>query len=468
MSDRRIELEIEGKPIDERWEKVVAACLQKEPSKRPQSVIEIPERLGLLSTPSRKTDRRIAVRPPRVPKRRIRRALLALTGAVSGASKALFRGAALAITVPSKAISRAAIAGVGAVNEDIRDAANEFKGASKAIAHGAAVGIGAMGHGVAVGTRTVGETLRRAGLGVIGATKAITRGTEVVVLAGVKELSRAVAITIIPAALVAACIWYFAIRPPAPKQIVQQAPPKTQSSQPPKAQPVSPPIESHVANVVPNAAANVAPSVAPSIAPSVVSIGSHVALVSPIPAPATQLTPESTPPPPIEGSLALETTPAGATVTVDGATIKPNRENVLVDGKVHERQTVPNLAVGKHHVQIALPDYKSEEMDADVNAGQVASLGVITLRPLTPPQEKAKAKLDAETAKATDVKRNEQKVAAAKKPTRNRQPDPARAEKSPPPVPRQAMVPPVKRVSKPEPTPQKKAQRAFEGGVPGN
>jgi hypothetical protein len=161
-------------------------------------------------------------------------------------------------------------------------------------------------------------------------------------------------------------------------------------------------------------------------------------------------------------------------VIVDGSTIKPSRKDVfVVDGKMHERATVPNLAVGKHHVQIVLPDYKSEEMDANVNAGQIATLGVITLRPITPPQELAKAKPEAETVKSTEEKAKEERVSAAKKPTRNKQITAARAQKSPPPVARQAAPPPVaKTIPKPAPAPkpsveQKRMRNPFGEGVPG-
>ena len=53
MSERRKELAIEGEPIDERWERVVAACLQKESGRRPQSAVEIAERLKIRSRRSR-------------------------------------------------------------------------------------------------------------------------------------------------------------------------------------------------------------------------------------------------------------------------------------------------------------------------------------------------------------------------------------------------------------------------------
>jgi serine/threonine protein kinase len=49
MTLRRKELEIEGEPIDETWERVVAACLAKEPARRPQSFAEIAQKLEIAS-----------------------------------------------------------------------------------------------------------------------------------------------------------------------------------------------------------------------------------------------------------------------------------------------------------------------------------------------------------------------------------------------------------------------------------
>ena len=49
MALRRKELEIEGEPIDETWERVVAACLAKEPARRPQSFAEIAQKLEIAS-----------------------------------------------------------------------------------------------------------------------------------------------------------------------------------------------------------------------------------------------------------------------------------------------------------------------------------------------------------------------------------------------------------------------------------
>jgi len=47
MMQRRRDLEIEGSPIPGNWEEVIAACLAKDPARRPQSVAEVANRLGL-------------------------------------------------------------------------------------------------------------------------------------------------------------------------------------------------------------------------------------------------------------------------------------------------------------------------------------------------------------------------------------------------------------------------------------
>jgi len=49
MTVRRTELEVEGEPIDETWERVVAACLAKDPARRPQSFAEIAQKLEIAS-----------------------------------------------------------------------------------------------------------------------------------------------------------------------------------------------------------------------------------------------------------------------------------------------------------------------------------------------------------------------------------------------------------------------------------
>jgi len=62
MALRRKELEIEGEPIDETWERVVASCLAKEPARRPQSFAEIAQKLEIASPKT------VRARPPPAPK----------------------------------------------------------------------------------------------------------------------------------------------------------------------------------------------------------------------------------------------------------------------------------------------------------------------------------------------------------------------------------------------------------------
>jgi hypothetical protein len=424
MSDRRIELEIEGEPINETWEKVVAACLQKEPSSRPQSVAEIPELLAVPSGPARKTRQQAAVpRVKRVPKRRFRRAAVWITGAVSATSKAMFRGAALAISVPSKAISRGAAVGVAAMKKDFRDTVLDFRAASKAISRGTTAGV-----------RAANQMLYRTGVMVFAGAKVVARGTAVAVPALTRELLRGVAVTVIPAAVVAACVWFFAIRPPPPKRVVQQPLPKMQPSQPPQVQPSAVPNESPVAKA------------------------------APVLQPATQRVPESTPSPPIEGSLSLETTPAGATVIVDGSITKTSPA------------TFSNLAVGKHQLQIVLEGYVTQEKEVEINEGQVTSQGVVTLYAREQPQPAATPNtVQAMPPNEPVQKENEQKVAVATKPTRTNRPAKAQAKKSAAPVTRQAAAPPpptAKSISKPAPAPKpsvepKRLRNPFGESAPG-
>ena len=74
MTQRRKELEIDGSPIDAAWEGVVAACLAKEPTRRPQTVSEVARRLEV---PSPKT-RRVTQLPSKPRKRTVWIAVLTL------------------------------------------------------------------------------------------------------------------------------------------------------------------------------------------------------------------------------------------------------------------------------------------------------------------------------------------------------------------------------------------------------
>jgi serine/threonine protein kinase len=62
MAARRKDLEVEGEMMDETWEKVIAACLAKDPARRPQSFVEIAQRLEIASPKTVRADR--ALQPP--------------------------------------------------------------------------------------------------------------------------------------------------------------------------------------------------------------------------------------------------------------------------------------------------------------------------------------------------------------------------------------------------------------------
>lgn len=62
MAERRKDLEVEGEMIDETWEKVIAACLAKEPARRPQSFVEVAQRLEIASPKTVRAAR--AIQPP--------------------------------------------------------------------------------------------------------------------------------------------------------------------------------------------------------------------------------------------------------------------------------------------------------------------------------------------------------------------------------------------------------------------
>src|SRR5262249_22113073 len=53
MTDRRKEFNIEPAAIPQIWEDTIGACLAKDPSRRPQSVVEVAQRLQLPSGPAR-------------------------------------------------------------------------------------------------------------------------------------------------------------------------------------------------------------------------------------------------------------------------------------------------------------------------------------------------------------------------------------------------------------------------------
>jgi serine/threonine protein kinase len=63
MTERRKDLEIKGRAVDERWERTVAACLAKDPARRPQSIVQVANRLEL-PAPGTHTSTSIYSKPP--------------------------------------------------------------------------------------------------------------------------------------------------------------------------------------------------------------------------------------------------------------------------------------------------------------------------------------------------------------------------------------------------------------------
>ena len=60
MAMRRKDLEVEGEMMDEAWEKVIAACLAKDPARRPQSFVEVAQRLEIASPKTVRAERALA------------------------------------------------------------------------------------------------------------------------------------------------------------------------------------------------------------------------------------------------------------------------------------------------------------------------------------------------------------------------------------------------------------------------
>ncbi len=64
MAERRKDLEVEGEIIEDVWEKTIAACLAKDPARRPQSFVDIAQRL-LIDSPKTVRAAR-AIEPPTI------------------------------------------------------------------------------------------------------------------------------------------------------------------------------------------------------------------------------------------------------------------------------------------------------------------------------------------------------------------------------------------------------------------
>ena len=183
MSHRREELDVQGEPIDEAWETVVAACLQKDPARRPQSAIELLNRITI-------GPRAKARLPPRAARQRSRPMRLPILAT----GQMLLRGAAAIVAATRKGV-----------------------------------------HTIGYGCSRAGKALYDFLLTAFCTLAKVLRRFGIVLVALIQETLRATAIVLLPAVLVATCIWYFAIQLPA-KKLVTQPLPEIQSTAPPTAQ----------------------------------------------------------------------------------------------------------------------------------------------------------------------------------------------------------------------------------------
>jgi hypothetical protein len=302
------------------------------------------------------------------------------------------------------------------------------------LARGIALAIILPARGITRGISASVPAMKRAGVAVSAGSETIARGVGNAIFALSKETLRGSAITLIPAAAIALGIWFFAIRtPPAPRTITQQKPPPQLNQ--------SPQTQTSIARVEP-------------------AVTKPVAAVQP----SAQAVIESKPPPPPQGGLSIATAPSGAKVIVDGSIVRTSPASI------------PNLATGKHHLQIALSDYQTEEKDVDIRDGETVSEGTITLRPITPMQTVAASTPTPPTSNKVAAN-NSEEVAVSKKRTRVKPPSPPVTEKPTPTATRQvaaapATAPSAKTISKPAPTPKpsespQRRHQEFEGSAPG-
>ncbi len=464
MSFRREELDIvDGEPIDPIWEEVIAACLQKDPALRPQSALEIVEFLRAppeketnrisdwLSFPSRKTsETKPGTRPgTREATRKTRPPTSATRPRTKRESQHRFRNAGLAISAGSLAFGRELrSAGQGIVRRIVAILVGISHGlawfgslvASDVAALGSAIvaAAGALIRGGVFLVVTPIKLMVRSTAAAIPVLLRASRSTGAAIIessqvaapkfaAGARVLGRetlfGTAITLIPATIVAALIWFFAIRiPPAPRQIAQQkpAPPVNQA---PKTQGGFGLVEPRVAKPA-----------------------------APVQPPAPPLVESKPLPPPPQGGLSIDTDPSGAKVIVDGSMVNVSPASIS------------NLPPGRHHLQIALPDYVTEERDIDVIDGEIAAQGTVILRRITPPIAST-ATVTADGVSKPAVKSPErEQTPVVKRAVRNRSRATQKTAAPPtdvPPAPKSVAKPPVKTDS------QQRRRSEFEGSAPG-
>src|SRR5262249_27116407 len=107
MTERRKEFNIEPASIPQIWETVVAACLAKDPLRRPRSAVEVAQRLHLPSGPTRTraTPGKIAKRKPLLVAGIAALSVLLLAGVYFGTSKRHATAVSHAPAIPEKSIA---------------------------------------------------------------------------------------------------------------------------------------------------------------------------------------------------------------------------------------------------------------------------------------------------------------------------------------------------------------------------
>lgn len=451
MSFRREELDIVGgEPIDPVWEEVIAACLQKDPAQRPQSALEVIERLtapaprtsSILSGwfPSSKTATksehktrgtarpatkpRTATtqpvisppRPPREPSYIFRRTWAAITTACSRAAIATAHAMTLVFVVPARATLHGISASIRFVGRGLAAIIRGIQTAVIGVGRGSVFAITSVAKGMWRTIVAAAPIAQRAARVIATGVDATGRAIRTTTLFTIKESARGAVITAVPAVLVAVGIWFFAIRTPPPSRAVAEKKPQVgQFTQ----------QETNIGLIEPKVPAAHAPA--------------------------------PPPPAPRVGGLSLATVPTGAKIVVDGSIV--NTAPVLV----------PNLPIGKHHLQVTLANYVTEERDVDVT--ESTSQEIITLRPVPPPMPAPPPVTADGFSKPASNRAEQEQAPVVKKVVRNR---PVPSQKPPPPSARQAVAatqpaPPAKPIPKstPKTETQQRRPQQFEGTAPG-
>jgi serine/threonine protein kinase/Tfp pilus assembly protein PilF len=107
MTERRKELDIEPASVQKTWEEVVASCLSKDPSRRPQSAVDVAQRLQLPlgSARIRTTPGKSSKKKPLLLAGIAAMAVVLLAGVYFGASNRQAKPASHSLAIPEKSIA---------------------------------------------------------------------------------------------------------------------------------------------------------------------------------------------------------------------------------------------------------------------------------------------------------------------------------------------------------------------------